>query len=93
MIFIIVTLVIIFFISWRLTLVTLGAIVPVLGVGKIYGVEIKKITKKVQDQKAEMSANSEEAISCIRTVKAFSTESFELTRYKKSNAKAFELGK
>lgn len=85
MIFILVTLVIIFFISWKLTLVTLGAIVPVLGSGKIYGAAIKTIARRVQDQKAEMSANSEEAISCIRTVKAFSTEAFELRRYKKAN--------
>jgi ABC-type multidrug transport system fused ATPase/permease subunit len=40
-----------------------------------------------------MSAISEEAISCIRTVKAFSTECFETERYKKRNAEAFRLGK
>jgi ABC-type multidrug transport system fused ATPase/permease subunit len=36
-----------------------------------------------------MSAISEEAISCIRTVKAFSTESFETERYKKRNLANF----
>ena len=40
-----------------------------------------------------MSAISEEAISCIRTVKAFSTESFETERYNKNNALAFNVGK
>jgi ABC-type bacteriocin/lantibiotic exporter with double-glycine peptidase domain len=40
-----------------------------------------------------MSAISEEAISCIRTVKAFSTESFETEKYKTRNAEAFKLGK
>ena len=74
MIFIIVTLFILCYISWRLTLVTLGGIFPILIVGKCYGEIIKKLSKDVQDQKAEMGAISEEAISCVRTVKAFSTE-------------------
>ena len=85
--------VIICLISWKLTLVTLGGIFPILIVSKIYGAIVKKISKEVQDQKAEMGSISEEAISCIRTVKAFSTEKFETDRYKKKNAEAFRLGK
>ena len=92
-IFIVVTMVIICLISWKLTLVTLGGIFPILIVSKIYGAIVKKISKEVQDQKAEMGSISEEAISCIRTVKAFSTEKFETDRYKKKNAEAFRLGK
>ena len=40
-----------------------------------------------------MSSVSEEAISCIRTVKAFATEAFEGKRYKESNEKVYQLGK
>ena len=40
-----------------------------------------------------MGAISEEAIACIRTVKAFSTELFETKRYAKRNGEAYRLGK
>lgn len=92
LIFIVVTFAIMFLISWKLTLVTLAGIFPVIIVGKIYGNAVKQISKDRQDQKAEMSAISEESISCIRTVKAFSTELFETERYKKKNQEAYRLG-
>ena len=40
-----------------------------------------------------MGSISEEAIACIRTVKAFSTETFETTRYAKRNKETYNLGK
>jgi len=92
-IFIGVTIAIILLISWRLTVVTFTGILPILIVSKCYGNIIKKISKKVQDAKAGMGSISEEAISCIRTVKAFSTEEFEAKRYKKMNQEAYEQGK
>lgn len=49
MIFIVATLIILALISWKLTLVTLGGILPVVIVGKFYGDRIKIISKKVQD--------------------------------------------
>ena len=49
MIFIIATIIILALISWKLTLVTLGGIFPVIIVGKFYGDRIKIISKKVQD--------------------------------------------
>ena len=92
-IFICVTLVILCLISWPLTLITLAGIFPILVVAKFYGVVTKRLSKQVQDQKAEMGSISEEAIACIRTVKAFSTETFETSRYAKRNAEAYRLGK
>lgn len=35
---------------------------------------------------------SEEAISCIKTVKAFSTEHVEMERFNKANDQAYDLG-
>lgn len=49
MIFIIATIIILAVISWKLTLVTLGGILPVVVIGKFYGDRIKIISKKVQD--------------------------------------------
>lgn len=40
-----------------------------------------------------MSSVSEEAISCVRTVKAFATEAYEAKRFKDSNEKVYQLGK
>ena len=48
-IFIVVTLVILCLISWKLTLITLAGIFPILIVGKVYGIYTKKIAKDVQD--------------------------------------------
>jgi len=93
LIFIVVTLVILCLISWKLTLITLAGIFPILIVGKFYGIVTKRLAKEVQDQKAEMGSISEEAIACIRTVKAFSTETFETSRYAKRNAATYQLGK
>ena len=40
-----------------------------------------------------MGSVSEEAIACIRTVKAFATEAYESRRFKESNEKVYQLGK
>ena len=92
MIFIVATIIILFWISWKLTLVTLGGILPVFIVAKYYGDRIKIISKEVQDQKAFMGTVCEESISNIRTVKAFSTEKFEAVRHAKANDECYKLG-
>jgi len=81
------------YISWKLTLLTVASIIPVVILAAVNGAFQKKIQKKVQSEKAIMSSVSEEAISCIRTVKAFATEAFESKRYLESNEKVYQLGK
>jgi ABC-type multidrug transport system fused ATPase/permease subunit len=49
-----------------------------------FGKFIKKITKEIQDAKAEGSILAEEGISNIRTVKAFSSEEMEVESYLKN---------
>lgn len=71
---IIATLIILVYISWKLTLVTLGGIAPVLIFAFVNGKLQRKISKDIQTEKAVLGSISEEAISCIRTVKAFATE-------------------
>jgi ABC-type bacteriocin/lantibiotic exporter with double-glycine peptidase domain len=90
--FIILTIVILSFVSWKLTLVAVGGILPVVGLLKINGAFTKKYTKEIQTKKALLGSVSEEAISCIKTVKAFSTEHVEMERYNKANDAAFDLG-
>lgn len=81
------------YISWKLTLLTVASIIPVVILAAANGWFQKKIQKQVQSEKAIMSSVSEEAISCIRTVKAFATEAFESKRYLESNEKVYQLGK
>ena len=76
--FIICTLIILFIYSPTLAGVTLGGIVPVLVFGGIYGAQIKKLTKQIQNDKAKMSNVADESFGNIRTVKAFSNEIEEL---------------
>ena len=75
--FIIVAFVFLFIISWELTLVMIGTILPVIIFSVTYGKYMKTAQKKVQDGKAQISTVAEETFSNIRTVKAFATELYE----------------
>ena len=74
-------LIIIFVMSWRLTLMML-AIVPVAVIGMILlGRWVRKISRQAQDALAETSATAEEALGGIRIVKSFAREPYEINRY------------
>ena len=74
-------LVIIFVMSWRLTLMML-AIVPVAVLGMILlGRWVRKISRQAQDALAETSATAEEALGGVRIVKSFAREPYEIGRY------------
>ena len=79
-------------ISWKLTLITVGSILPVVLIWQINGRFQRWIQNEIQSEKAVMGSVSEEAISCIRTVKAFATEKYESERYKISNNNTYNLG-
>jgi ATP-binding cassette, subfamily B, bacterial MsbA len=73
--------VIIMAMSWQLTLVML-AIVPlavlcIILLGRI----IRKLSKRVQDNLAEINATAEEALAGVRVVKSFAREPYEVARY------------
>lgn len=72
------------FISPKLTLLML-AIVPVVAVAAvIFGRFIRKISKDVQDKIAESNTIVQETLQGITNVKAFANEFFENSRYKRS---------
>lgn len=74
LIFIIATIIILCWISWKLTLVTLGGIIPITLIAVCYGNCMRKFAKKLQDKKGELGSIAEESISNVRTVKAFANE-------------------
>ena len=84
---------VLFWISWKLTLVML-AVVPVVAItAGIYGRAIQAISRQVQDALAASSAIAEEALSGVRTVRAFAAESHETARYAGAVDESFSLAR
>jgi len=74
----------IFWIKAKLALVML-AVVPVIAVlAVVFGVRIRKMARKAQDQLAESGTIVQETFQGIAVVKAFTNEFYEIGRYVKS---------
>ncbi|KAI1703534.1 ABC transporter transmembrane region domain-containing protein [Ditylenchus destructor] len=70
-----------FSLSWRLTLVTFIAVPIIFLVSKVYGVYYDKLAEDGQKSVAEANSVAEEVLSAIRTVKSFACEKFESLRF------------
>jgi ABC-type multidrug transport system fused ATPase/permease subunit len=80
----IIGLVFIFWISTRLALVML-AVVPVIAIlAVVFGMRIRRMARKAQDQLAESGTIVQETFQGIAVVKAFTNEFYEIGRYVKS---------
>eukprot|EP01104_Vermistella_antarctica_P011957 TRINITY_DN3387_c0_g1_i1.p1 TRINITY_DN3387_c0_g1~~TRINITY_DN3387_c0_g1_i1.p1 ORF type:complete len:740 (+),score=171.75 TRINITY_DN3387_c0_g1_i1:299-2518(+) len=84
--------IILFFVSWKLTLVMLLVIPPVSVGAVLYGQYVRSIVKKTQEALAKATEVSEECVSNIRTVRAFAMESFESGKYAKEVEVSYVLG-
>ncbi|MFN3446788.1 MAG: ABC transporter ATP-binding protein, partial [Bacteroidia bacterium] len=74
----------IFWISTKLALVML-AVVPVIALlAVVFGMRIRKMARKAQDQLAESGTIVQETFQGISIVKAFTSEVYEISRYVKS---------
>lgn len=80
------------YLSWKLTLVALGGIMITSFVLIGFFKKMRVLGKEIQDCKAEIGEVSEEAISNIRTVKAFANEFNEIEKFKVKNDKTFSKG-
>jgi subfamily B ATP-binding cassette protein MsbA len=70
-----------FWISWRLSLITLVVLPPIVFlIGKI-GQRLRKRSKRIQERMADVTSTLQEAISGIRVVKAFGMEEYERRRF------------
>jgi len=88
-IFIICTLIILMIFSPSLTGITFGGIVPLMIFAAVFGSQMKKLTKQMQDGKAAMSNVADEAFGNVRTVKAFANEEEETSKFTTHNNSVF----
>jgi ATP-binding cassette subfamily B protein len=83
--------VLLFTISWKMTLGIMALFPFIIIAATVYGKYIKKLSKDVQEALAQASNVSEEAISNIRTVRAFSNEDGEILKYNDKIQHSFNL--
>ena len=82
-----------FFTSWKLTLLML-AVVPAIALGAVmYGRRVRRLSRDVQDALGHASSIGEESLVGIRTVRTFAAERVEARRYGDAVDKSFELAK
>lgn len=88
----VVGIVIISFISWKLTLFMLATF-PVLVVAAMgFGRYIRKLSKQAQDNLANANVVVEETLQSVQVVKAFTNEKLEVSRYGKALDEVVQTG-
>ncbi len=73
-----------FWVSWKLTLVTLTVLPPTMLIIVLLGKSLRRKSHRSQEKMADFASLLSETISGIRVVKAFAMESFEEKRFLKS---------
>jgi ATP-binding cassette subfamily B protein len=77
----IVGMVILFYTSWKLTLFMLATF-PLLVVASVFfGRQMRRLSKKAQDELAAANVVAEETLQSVNVVKAFTNEHLEINRY------------
>jgi subfamily B ATP-binding cassette protein MsbA len=82
---------IIFFIHWKLAIVSLVLLplisFPIFRIGKM----LRKISTRAQEKVAEINSTLYETISGIRIVKAFSMEDYEIGKFERQNKDFYKI--
>jgi ATP-binding cassette subfamily B protein len=78
---VVVGIIIICFISWKLTIFMLATFPVAIVVAMFFGRYIRKLSKKAQDELAAANVIVEETLQSINVVKAFTNEALEVNRY------------
>jgi ABC-type multidrug transport system fused ATPase/permease subunit len=82
-----------FYTSVRLTLLTLLAVPPIVLATSVLGRRVKVLAADVQTAHSEAGAAATEVLAGIRTVRAFSQEGAERSRYDRQMARALEFAR
>ncbi|MDO4204269.1 MAG: lipid A export permease/ATP-binding protein MsbA [Selenomonadaceae bacterium] len=79
-----------FYLDWKLSLLTF-AVVPMVGQAmKIFGRKLKRAGTTIQERLADMTALLQESLAAVRVVKSFVRENHEIERYDRENERNFE---
>ncbi|CAM9793005.1 unnamed protein product [Pylaiella littoralis] len=81
LVMVVVTLLFMFYLSWRLSLVAFISVPAIVTVSKMYGNYIRKLSKLSQDKLAEAGSVAEESLGSMSTVRSFAAEGRESRAY------------
>lgn len=81
---------VIFYIHWKLSLVTLVTMPLVAQAINIFGKKIRTAGRVTQERAADITSVLQESISAVRVIKSFSREDHEVARFAGENASNFK---
>jgi len=81
----------IFWLNWKLSLLTLIALPLIVQVIRIFAREIREISEGVQQKAADITSQLQETISQVKVVKSFSMEKHEVKKFKGETEKSFNI--
>ena len=81
----------IFWINWRLSLLTLIALPLIVQVIRLFAKEIHEISIGIQQKAADITAHLHETLSQVRVVKSFTMEKNEVEKFKGETEKSFRI--
>ena len=84
------SLVFMFYLDWKLSLLTLIIVPVVLGLTNVFGKRLRSAGHEVQGRTADITAFLQEVISGARVIRSFARESFEFKRFEKENKNNFD---
>lgn len=79
-----------FYQSWRLSLLTVAMVPPVVLVGRLYGRAMRRYGSQYQDRVADAAAIAEETLAGIRVVQSFTQEPREGERFGRSLGRLYD---
>lgn len=82
--------VLMFYLDWKLTLITLITVPLVAQAMKIFGRKLKKSGTVIQERLADINSLLQESIAAVRVVKSFVRERYEIDRFHRQNELNFQ---
>ncbi|MBN3032992.1 MAG: ABC transporter ATP-binding protein [Candidatus Saganbacteria bacterium] len=81
----------IFWLNWRLSLLTLIALPLIVQAIRMFASELRRISERVQQKTADITEHVHETVSQIRIVKAFTMEREESAKFRRENVKSLGI--
>jgi ATP-binding cassette, subfamily B, bacterial len=76
--------------DWRLTLLSMGVLAPVVWAIRYYSDRIRRGSKSIQERESDLLATAQERLGSVRIVQAFGRESFEVEQFTRQAARSLE---